>query len=130
MPFTHGAKAHDEAGPALWCSRLIGVPHDARIEQSGCLERVLVKKISSHQAALRLAQHGMRLERLLHLRGAGLEDFEQIAVTAFEVLEHLGQLSRGGLRLEPKHPADDMIGPSLVGWIEVPGFSCRLERPY
>ena len=91
------------------------------------LERVLVKKIGSDQAALRLVQYGMRLQRLFHLRGARLEDLEQIPVTTFEVLEHFGQLPRGGPGLEPKNPADDMVGPGLVRRVEVSGFGRRLE---
>ena len=50
-------------------------------------------------------------------------------MTAFEVFEHLAQLLRGSFGIEPKNPVDDMIGPDLVGWIEVSGFSRRLERP-
>jgi len=69
----------------------------------------------------------MRLQRLFHLCGARLEDFQQVPVTAFEVFEHFGQLSRGSPGLEPKDPADDMVGPGLIGRVEVSGFSRRLE---
>ncbi len=86
-----------------------------------------LKKIRTDQAALRLVQFGMRLERLFHLRGARLEDIEQIPVTTFEIFEHLAQLLRGSFGIEPKNPVDDMIGPDLVGWIEVSGFSRRFE---
>ena len=50
-------------------------------------------------------------------------------MAAFEVFEHFGQLLRGSLGIEPKHPVDDMIGPGLVGRVEVSGFSRRLEGP-
>jgi hypothetical protein len=69
----------------------------------------------------------MRLQCLFHLYGARLEDFEQVSVTAFEVLEHFSQLSRGDSGLEPKNPANDVVGPGLVGRVEVPGLSRGLE---
>jgi hypothetical protein len=69
----------------------------------------------------------MRFQRIFHIRGAGLEDFDQIPVTAFEIVEHIAQLSRGGLGIEPKYPANDMVGPNLIGEIEVSRFRCRFE---
>jgi hypothetical protein len=69
----------------------------------------------------------MRLQRLFHLCGARLEDLKQVPVTTFEIFEHLSQLSGGSLGLEPNNPADDMVDPSLIGWVEVPGFSRRSE---
>ena len=95
MPFADGAKAQNEPAAVFRRAGLVGVPHDARIEQGRRFERVLVKKIRADQAALRLVQYGMRLERLFHLGGARLEDLEQVPVTAFEILEHFGQLPRG-----------------------------------
>ena len=103
------------------------MPHDARIEQGRRFERVLVQEIRSDQTALGLVQYGMRLQRLFHLSGARLEDLEQVAVTTFEVLQNFGELPRSNPRLEPKNPADDMVGPGLVGWVEVSGFSRRFE---
>ena len=88
-----------------------------------------MKKICPDQAALRLVQFGMRLQRLFHLCGARLEDLEQVPVTTFEIFEHFGQLLRGSLGLEPKNPVDDMVGPGLVGRVEVSGFSRRFEGP-
>jgi hypothetical protein len=38
-------------------------------------------------------------------------------------------LPGGRLGLELKNPVDNMIGPSLIGWIEIAGFGRRLERP-
>ena len=103
------------------------MPDDAWIEQGRRLERVLVKKICSNQAASRLIQYRMRLQRLFHLCGARLEDLKQVPVTTLEIFEHLCQLSGGSLRLEPKNPAYNMVGPSLIGWVEIPGFSRRFE---
>ena len=110
MPFADGAKAQDEPAAILRRAGLVGMPDDARIEQGRRLERILVQKIGADQPALRLVQYGMRLERLLHLGGARLEDVEQVPVAAFEVLQHFGQLPRGGFGLEPKNPVDDMVG--------------------
>ena len=86
-----------------------------------------MKKIGSDQTALRSVQYGMRLQRLFHLRGARLEDFEQVAVTTFEVFQNFGELPRSSARLEPENPAHDMVGPGLVGRVEISGFSRRFE---
>ena len=86
-----------------------------------------MKKIGADQAALRLIQFGMRLERLFHLRGARLEEIEQISVATFKIFEHIAELSRGRFGIKPKNPFDNMVGPDLVGWIEVAGFSRRFE---
>lgn len=72
-------------------------------------------------------QFDMRLERLFHLSSARLEDVDQISVTTFEIVEHLVQLLRSSFGIEPKNSADDMVGPSLIGRIEVSGFSRRFE---
>ena len=105
MPFANGAKAQDEPAAVFRCARLVGMPDDAWIEQGRGFERIFVEKIGSDQSALRLVQWSMRLERLLHFRGARLENFEQVPVAAFEVLEHLAQLLRGRFGIEPKHPS-------------------------
>ena len=86
------------------------------------------KKIRTDQAALRFIQFGMRLERLFHFCGTGFEDLEQIPVTAFEVCEHVAQLTLGSFGIESKNPVDNMIGPRLIRWIEIAGFSRRFER--
>ena len=103
------------------------MPDDAWIEQSRRFKRILMKKIGADQAALRLIQFGMRLERLFHLRGARLEEIEQISVATFKIFEHIAELSRGRFGIKPKNPFDNMVGPDLVGWIEVAGFSRRFE---
>jgi hypothetical protein len=71
----------------------------------------------------------MWLQRLFHLLGARLEDIEQIPVTAFEIFEHVRQLLRCGFGIEAKNSVDDMIGPDLIGCVEVTGLRRRFERP-
>ncbi len=70
----------------------------------------------------------MRFERVFHIRRARLENINQIPVPAFEVIEHVAQLLLGSFGIEPKHPANDMIGPNLIGGVEVSRFRCRFER--
>ena len=48
-------------------------------------------------------------------------------MTTFEILDHVAQLLRGSCCIELKNSADDMVGPSLIGWVEVSGFSRRFE---
>jgi len=72
----------------------------------------------------------MGVKRVLHIGGTRLEKFEQVSVPSPEVLKHLAQLLRGCFGIEPKHPANDMIGTDLVGRVEVSGLSRWLEGPY
>jgi hypothetical protein len=71
----------------------------------------------------------MWFERVLHLRGARLENVEQVPVSAPEVLKYLAQLLRGSFGIKPKHPANDMIGTDLVSRVEVARLSRRFEGP-
>ena len=50
-------------------------------------------------------------------------------MATFEVLEHVAQLLRGSFGIEPKHPVDNVIGPDLIGRVEVARLSRRLEGP-
>lgn len=111
------------------CAGLVWMPDDARIEQGRGLERILIEKISSDQAALCLVQLGMWRERVLHLRSSRFENVEQVSVAAFEVFEHLAQLLRRGFGIEPKHSLNDMVGSDLVSRIEVSRLSRRFEGP-
>ena len=77
-----------------------------------------------------LIQFDVRFQRAFHVRGARLEDIDQISVASFEIFKHVVQLLRGGFGIEPKYSANDMIGPDLIGRVEVSGFSCRLERSH
>jgi hypothetical protein len=127
MPFANGAQAQDESTTILWRASLVGVPDNAGVEQGRCLERVFMKKICADQAALRLIQFGMRRERPFHVGGTRFEDVEQIPVTTFEILKHFAQLLGGSFGIEPKHSVDDMVGPGLIGWVEVSRFGRRFE---
>jgi len=71
----------------------------------------------------------MRFQRVFHICGARLEDIDQISVTAFEIVEHIAQLLCGGFGIEPQYPADNVIGPNLIGGIEISRFRCRFEGP-
>jgi len=130
VTFADRTQAQDEPAPSLGCAGLVGIPDDARIEQGGGFERILVKKIGANQVALRFRQYGMRLQCTFHLDRARIEDLEQVPVATLEVVEHVLQLLIGGVSIEPQHSADDMIGACLVGRVEVPGFDRRFERPH
>ncbi len=86
-----------------------------------------MKKIGADQAALRLVQFRMRIERLFHLCSAGLKDLKKIPVTALEVREHVAQLMCSRFRVQTENSVDNMIGPGLISWIEVPRFNRRFE---
>ena len=49
-------------------------------------------------------------------------------MTTFEICEHIGELTLSCFGIEPKNPVDNMIGPGLICWIEIAGFSRRFER--
>ncbi len=66
-------------------------------------------------------------QRFFHFSGTRLEGLQQIAVTAQEILQHIGQLTVRRLGVEREHPFDDMVGAGLVRRIEVARLGCRLE---
>ncbi len=76
---------------------------------------------------MRLIQFGMRFQCVFHIRRAGLEDVDQIPVTTFEGIEHIGQLLCSSFGIEAKHPANDIIGSNFICWVEVSRFRCRFE---
>ena len=78
---------------------------------------------------LDLRERGMVGQRLFHLRGACLEGLQQVAVTAEEILQNIGQLTVRCIGVERENPFDDMVGTGLVRRIEVARLRCRLERP-
>src|SRR4029077_5693615 len=108
MPFSNRTQAQYEASSALRRAGLIGVSDDARIEQRGRLERILVEEIGTHQLALFPCESGVRRERFLHFIGTCLEYLQQITVAALEILEDLGQLVGSGFWIEP-HDLDDHV---------------------
>ena len=40
---------------------------------------------------------------------------------ALEILQDIGELAGNGYRIECENPVDDMIGPCLVGRVEITG---------
>ena len=129
MAFADGTKTEDEAQAALRRPGLIGMRHDTRIEQRRRLERLFVEKIGAHELPLHLRERGMIGQRIFHLCGSGLEALHQVAVTAEEIFQNVGQLTVCRLEVERENPFDDMVGAGLVGRIEVAGLRRRLERP-
>ena len=129
MTFAHAAKAQDESAAIFGRASLVRMPDDTRIEQSRRFKRVFVKKICADQTALRLIQLGVRRQRLFHIRSARLENIEQIPVTTIKIIEHVCQLLFSSLEIEAKNPVDDVIGPGLIGGVEVSGLSRRFEGP-
>jgi len=71
----------------------------------------------------------VRRKRLLHFIGTELKRLQQVAVPAFEVLQHVRQLAGRSLRIELENALDDMVGARLVGGVEIAWFGRRLERP-
>src|SRR5580692_7743048 len=109
MAFANSTKTEDETKTAFRRPGLIGMRHDARIEQRRRLERIFVEKIGADELALDLRERGMIGQRIFHLRGTGLESLQQVAVTAEEVLHNICQLTIGCLGVEPENPFDDMV---------------------
>jgi hypothetical protein len=52
----------------------------------------------------------------------------QIPVPPLEGIEHVAQLLFGSLGIETKHSANNIIGPNLIGGVEISRFCCRFER--
>ena len=51
-------------------------------------------------------------------------------MATLEVFQDVGEEVFSCFKIKPKNTVDDMICPSFVGWIEIPWFSRRLERPH
>ena len=130
MPFADRAKAENEAQAAFRRARLIGMRHDAGIEQRRGFERIFVEKIGADQLALDLGKAPCAAKRLFHLVGARLERLQQVAMAALKILQHVGQLAGCGLGIERQNPVDDMVGAGLVGRVEIARFGRRLERAH
>src|ERR1700760_1762566 len=130
MAFAASTKTEDKTKAIFGRPRLIGMRHDARIEQRRCLERILVEKIGADELALDLGERDMIGQRIFHLRGTRLESLQQIAVTAEEVLHNVCQLTIGRPGIELEDSLDDMVGAGLIRWIEVAGLCRRFERPH
>ena len=130
MAFADGTKAEDEAQAAFRRAGLIGMRDDARIEQRRRLERIFVQKIGADELPLDLRERGMVGQGLFHLVGACLEGLQQVAVTAEEILQHIGQLTGRCIGVERQNPFDDVVGTGLVRRIEVARLGCRLEGPH
>src|SRR5450631_1887480 len=122
MPFADRTKTENEAQSAFRRVRLIGMRHDAGIEQSGGFERIFAEKISADQLALELRKGSMGRESFLHFLGARLERLQQVAMSALEIVEHVGELGGDGFGIERKNPIDNVIGPYLIGGVEVARF--------
>src|SRR5258705_7915289 len=130
MPFACGAQTENETQATFRRVRLVGVPHDAGVEQGRGFERIFVKKIGADQLPLDAGKAAMRRQRLFHFVGARLERFQQVAMAALEILQHIGELAGNSFGIEGEYPVDDMICACLVGRVEITWFSRRLERAH
>src|ERR1700737_3534881 len=130
MSFAYGTETENEAQATLRRVRLVGVRHDAGVEQGRGLERVFVEKIGADQLALDVGKGAVSRQSLFHFVGPRLERFQQVAVPALEILQDIGELGSHGFGIEGENPVDDMICARLVGRVEIAGFSRRLERAY
>src|SRR3979490_53544 len=96
MAFAYRTETENEAQSAFRRARLIGVRDDAGIEQSGGFVRIFAEKISADQLALELRKGAMPCEGFLHLIGARLEFFQQVAMSAKEIVEDVRELGSNG----------------------------------
>src|SRR6267143_145876 len=110
MSFAYGTQTENEAKATFRCVRLIGVRHDAGVEQGRGFERIFVEKIGADQLALDLREGAVSRQGLFHDVGAGLERLQQIAMPALEILQDVGELAGNRLRIERENAVDDMVG--------------------
>src|SRR5207244_6166854 len=126
VPLTDGSQAQNEAQVAIRNSRLIRVRHDTWIEQCRRFEGIFVQEVGADQLALYFGKRAVREQRLLHFVGPALKRLQQVAMPALEILQHVGQLTGRGLRLEIENALDDMVGTRLVGRVELARIGRRL----
>ena len=127
MPFTDRAHTQDEAPAVGRRAGLIEVRDDARIEQGGRLEGILVKKVGTDQPPLFRRELHVCRNGIFHVIGARIEHLLEVPVPALEVLEDIVQLGGRRFGVEREDALDDVIGSRLVGRVEVSRFRRRLE---
>src|SRR5579859_2651816 len=88
VPLANGTKAENEAQAAFGRTSLVGVRHDAGIEQCRGFERIFVQKIGAEKLSLGFGKGRVRRERIFHFVGAKLEGLQQIAMPALKVFQH------------------------------------------
>jgi hypothetical protein len=86
-----------------------------------------VHEIGTDQPALLLRKGRVGGQGIFHFIGARLEYFDEIAVTALEILEDISQLFGSRFGIERQDSIDDMIRPRFVGGIEVSRLGRRPE---
>ena len=77
--------------PPFGASGLVGMRHDAGIEQRRGFERIFVQKIGPDQLALDLGKSAVSRQRLFHDVGTGLERLQQVAMPALKIFQHVRQ---------------------------------------
>src|ERR1700737_5149223 len=82
MSFANGTETENEAQATFRCVRLIGVRHDAGVEQGRGFERIFVEKISANQLALDVGKGAVSTQCLFHAVGAGLDSLQKVALPA------------------------------------------------
>src|SRR5207248_6684948 len=93
VTFADCPKTENKAQVAFWRSVLIGVGHDARVEQGCRLERIFVEKIGTDKLPLSQCINRTVCERSTHLARTDGELVEKIAVPSLEIFQNLGELA-------------------------------------
>src|SRR3979490_2786933 len=130
MPFANGTETENEAQTTLRSVRLVGMRHDRGVEQGRGFERIFVEKIGADQLALDFGKAAMRRQSLFHDVGAPSDRLQQVAMSALEILQDIGELAGNSFGIKGENPVDDVIGARLVGRVEIARFSRRLERSH
>ena len=89
-----------------------------------------MEKIGPDQLALDRGETVMAGKGAFHLFCAGFELGQQVAMPALEILQNLPQLRRCVFRAQGQNAVNDMVGPGLVGGVQVARLGGRLERPH
>src|ERR1700676_4278334 len=97
MPFAGRTQTENEAQATFRRVRLVGVRHDAGVEQGRGLERIFVEEIGADQLTLDGGEGAVSRQRLFHDVRAGLECFQQVAMPALEFFEEIGEWRGTGL---------------------------------
>src|SRR6185437_11289948 len=127
MTFTDRAETQDEAALAGRHARLIWMGDNARIEQSGGFERILVHEVRANELTLRFGESDMAMERIFHFVSASLKGRQDVAVAALKINQNLGQLAASCLWIERQDSIHDVVRPRLVRRVLVARLGGRLE---
>ena len=130
MPLAHGPQRQDESKRPLGQPHLVGVRNDARVHDRRGAEGVFVAKIGADELALSAVQWISQANLARHLIVPFLEHPAYLAMAAFEIREHKGELGLGRAAVHGAHRGNDPPHSIIIDRVDVPRLRSEMKGPY